>query len=251
MKQRKLPQQLEEVIRKQKDDTIKFDLLQELADTSVNERRLEDALAYYKRALQVAQDMGDEKRECETMIDLGFVTDDLDKTGDAIEYLHKALLIARKMRDDRAIATILTRRATLWIKMRRPDLAVIDFQKAREAADIGRAILLTDAEKRTEITSGRARRNDTTPTVIQAALKVSNRFEQEQRTHIAIKRIVFIARFLLIITIIVSIIYTFFTPPISVTKVITLGGLVISILVFGAILTFVERTFFSSPNEQG
>src|SRR5260221_10944311 len=117
MKQGKRPQQLEEVIRKEKDYTIKFVLLQELADTSVKERRLEDALAFYEQALEVAKKMGDVKRTCDTLIDLGFVADDLDQTGDANEYLHNALVIARKMRDDRAQTTILVRLATLSIKM--------------------------------------------------------------------------------------------------------------------------------------
>ena len=251
MKQGKRLQQLEEVIRTEKDNTIKFILLQELADTSVKERRLEDALAFYKRAFEVAKNMGDEKRKCDTLIDLGFVADDLDQVEDADEYLDKALVIARKMRDDRAQTTILLRRATIAMKMHRPDLAVMYFQQAREAADIARAIKVTEAERGTEIIPTKGRRSEVAPSVIQAALEVSNRIEQEQRTHIALKRIAFIVRFLLIITIIVSIFYTFYTPPISVAKIITLGSLVIGILIFGAILTIVERTFFSSLHKQG
>src|SRR5260370_17296226 len=69
--------QLEEKIQKEKDNTVKYILLHDLAIASVEEEKLDYAFQVYKEALNVARKMHKVKLECETLIHLGDVADEL------------------------------------------------------------------------------------------------------------------------------------------------------------------------------
>jgi len=94
-------QQIAKKIHKEKNKTLKYILLHELADALRKEGDLEYALRYYQGALIVAQNISDPKRVCETLFYLGSTADELGRTGDAESYYKQALEVAHNIDDSR------------------------------------------------------------------------------------------------------------------------------------------------------
>ncbi len=93
--------QLEGKIRRERDETLKYIYLHQLADLSRKEGKLAYALQRYEDALVVAQTIPDLKRVCETLVYLGLTADELGETKDAVDYYESALEIANNTDDSR------------------------------------------------------------------------------------------------------------------------------------------------------
>lgn len=247
MNQSDLLQQLEETIRKEKNNTIKFVLLQELAGSFLREGRFEDAFTCYEDALKVAQKIGNRKLVRDTLIDLGSVSDNLGKADPAIRYFRQAFEIARNTRDFRMQRTILGKLAALYMKVQRPDLAAECYRRAAEAAHIAKAKTIKALKEKTEHTTPKTIEKSEPSSVIQSSIELSNLIERGQHIRRTMQRITFIARLLLLMTLFVIFFSILATSPISITKIITLGALAFLILIFIGILTFLSRFFFSTP----
>ncbi len=245
VKQSKRPE--DRVMREEDDTTIKFLVLQELADKAVTEGRWEDAYALYEQVLKATKSMNDSKLECEALIDLGSVAINLGQTDLALKHFKNALKIAKKADDFRVQSTVYGKIAIAMIKMHRPDLAAQYFERATKAANTAKSHAAMMRIKRTEIIPQNALEDFKQHSAHQAAIELDTVIEQEHRTGISPKRLFSLARFMLFIGL-VAIIFSAF--PISAAKLIILSPLVVGVLFVGLILIVVERTYFSSPHEQ-
>ncbi len=249
MKPVRLPQQFEERIRREKDNAIKFVLLQEHADKAVRQREFEYALQLYERAFEVARNMRNPKLQCDALIDIGYVADTLGQTEFAIKRLSEALQIARETGNSRALSTISGKLAILWMKMQRPDLAAKYFERAEEAAYRAKLTSIKTKVQKTDAISHRRMRKLKASPITQRARELSNQIEQEKHRRTALRRLIFIAGALLIFAIASIISHIVSSFSISSAGNIALVALIAGLLVFIGILMFLTRIFFSSPRE--
>lgn len=249
MKPDRLPQQFEERISREKDNTLKFGHLQKEADKAVRRGEFEYALQLYERAFEVARNIHNRKLECDALIDLGSVADNLGQTDFAIKRLSEALQIAKETRNSRAESTISGKLAILWMKKHRPDLAAKYFEQAEEAADRARLTSIKNKVQKTDAISHRNVRKLKASPITVSAKKLSKQIEQEKHRRTSLRRVIFIAGALLIFTIASIITYIVSNSSISTTGSIALIAVIVGILVFIAILMFLTRIFFSSPRE--
>jgi len=241
----RLPQQLEERLYQEKDNRIKFILLQELADKAVKQGKLEYAYYLYERAFEVAQNMGNKKRQFDTLVDLGAMADNLGQTDLASKHLSNALKIVQETRNFRALSTVYGRLAVHSIKIHRPDLAAQYFELANEAANRAKTTRVKDKKVKTEIISPRRRRKSEISPIIQRAREQNNQIEQGERRRTTLRRTFFVAGALFIFAIASIVNHIIFISSVSIIEGITLAVLIIGL----GLLMFLSRTYFSSPRK--
>jgi tetratricopeptide (TPR) repeat protein len=235
MKQIKSLQQLEEIIQKETNDTVKFRLVQELADESVAEGKLQYAFQLYTKALSIAEKIHDLKLECETLIDLGSTAKNLGQTEDAIELYEKALENARKMRDFGVQSDILGKLAIIYRDIGKLDLAANYFERASDAAHIANPSTVTVREEQitSNSISGKTARNFNISLTFQKSIEIKNFDEQTKLIDKVLRGMTIFFVIFFVIVIIISCIYILSNPIL----VLAISGLII-LLIAGIILTY-------------
>lgn len=201
-----LLQQLEEKIRNEKNNTIRYILLQELADVYIEEGNLENAFRYYKQALDVAQRMGNRPFECDTLIDLGSTAEQLGWIDDAISFYEDALKIAQDVHNFRVQNRILGMLGKLAAKAGNRKLAIDYFERAINMVPVAEAKAVQREEKQEakQISAGLDERDFRLSPMIQLSTQVSDEIKQTERLRKMQPWIVLISGILLFIALIGS-----------------------------------------------
>jgi tetratricopeptide (TPR) repeat protein len=257
MRSDRLPPNIDERIHKEKDNTVKFYLLQEFADAAVEEGEFMKAMQLYEQALVVAQKMRNRKLQSRTLIDLGFVADNLGEIELAINYYQKALELAKRMRDFDTQSLILGKLGILSISTHEFDLATEYFDKGTIAADTAMSIPVQEEEIAVPQDTSRRIVRGSKPSsglspLIELTLEVSSQIEQERKLHRLLPLLTVAVDSLLIIVIISISSYFVFTPSskINASVGILVLALIASILILIGSPFFLKSISTSSEDEQ-
>lgn len=174
--------ELEETIKRERDITFKFVLLQQLADEEASEGKFEHALQHYKQALRLARKMHNNKLECDILTDLGSTAEELQEIDLALSSYQKALKVARKMKNFIAQSDILDKLGILYMKMGNLDLSEQYFDQAADAADIAELPPMNTEESQTE---DLAALRSTARDLIKKSIEASNEIKQLKRMRLA------------------------------------------------------------------
>ncbi len=225
--------QLEEKIQKEKDNTVKYILLHDLAIASVEEEKLDYAFQVYKEALNVARKMHKVKLECETLIHLGDVADELynanpeyhypimdpimDEIGlsDLAAYFyHEALTLAEKTKSFRVQSRILRKLAALSARNGNLELAAEYYKQAADAARIADSRRVREEQTTNKPVPSKIARGSSLSRTIQKSIEVSNQIKQTERLRTYQRYVpIVVANFIIIILIVIG--YNIFSKTVS------------------------------------
>jgi len=242
MNRGELLQQLEEKIRREKNNTIKYILLQELADAYVEKGNFKYAFRRYKQALDVAQKMHNRQFECDTLIDLGSTAEQLGWIDDAIGFYEDALKVAQDIHNFREQSRILGMLGKLAVKAQNRKLAADYFERAINMAPVAEAKVVQREEKQDtkKIAAGLDERDFRLSSTIQLSTEVSDEIKRTERLRKMQRWVVLIASILLIIALIDSSKYL----PVLVTVVLAL------VIIVGTVLMLNGTLSISSHKDQ-
>lgn len=204
MNQRGWQQRVEEKIRKENEPIIKYVLLQGLAEKLAEEGNFGYARSFYEQALKIAQEMGNSKFECDTLIDLGSIAELLGEIDHAGEYCEKALKVAQNMHNTREQSRIRGMLGTLAQKAHNPTLAADYFEKAVDDIHASRATRVNKQEEQAieQIPFDSEERELALSSTIQLSTEVSDQIKRTEHLHKTEWWLVLIPTMLIIIALI-------------------------------------------------
>jgi len=90
---------------------------------------LDQAFAYYNKAIAVNRKLGDENRMASGLYNCGIILTDLGKYSEALGYLERALNIREKQADKKGLGDVLNRRGIVYRRLGEFELALDSYQK--------------------------------------------------------------------------------------------------------------------------